>query len=162
VQVAQAVKAQLADVGVDMSVTPLESSAAIARRNGAEYEAATGTTEIGADPDGDVQPNVDPGRAARYNNPLVNDLVLKARSTADPPAGAPALLLPVRKRVAGRRSVLLPPPQFRHQGNAPLTAGLSAVGGGLFGRLVPPVDEEMTTHIVYEKQAHLVTMRFTS
>jgi peptide/nickel transport system substrate-binding protein len=83
VQVAQAVKAQLADVGLDMSITPLESSAAIARRNGAEYEAATGTTEIGADPDGDVQPNVDPGRASRYNNSLVNDLVLKARSTAD-------------------------------------------------------------------------------
>ena len=85
-QLAQAVKAQLAEGGVDMTVQPIESAAFTQRRANGDFEAAFSNLSPEADPDSNLTPNVVTGSSVnrgRYSNPQVDALLTQARSIVD-------------------------------------------------------------------------------
>jgi peptide/nickel transport system substrate-binding protein len=83
VQIAQAVKGQLAEVGIEVNIVALENSTAIARRTSGDYHAGTAATSPNPDPDATLTPNLNTVRSQmRYGNTAVDDLLAKARATA--------------------------------------------------------------------------------
>jgi peptide/nickel transport system substrate-binding protein len=89
IQKAQAVKAQLATVGIEMDITPLEAPAHTSRRNGGDFEATFTFIRPQPDPDQNTRHYLRTAaniNRSRYSNSKVDELFDKARTVADPNA----------------------------------------------------------------------------
>jgi peptide/nickel transport system substrate-binding protein len=85
-QVAQAVKAQLAPLNIDMTIQPLEATVVASRRTSGDFEASFAQTPPAADPSQDLQNPLQTGgssNSARYSNPQVDSLLGQARAITD-------------------------------------------------------------------------------
>jgi peptide/nickel transport system substrate-binding protein len=85
-QVAQAMKAQLSDVGIDMAIMPLASAAHSDRRTSGDFDASLQGASPSPDPDFDIRPQVVTGanrNFGKYSNPKVDALVAEANTTTD-------------------------------------------------------------------------------
>ena len=86
VQLAQAVKGSLAEVGIDMTIETLDSGSASARRQSGDFGAAFSLWPPDVDPDGNLYSLLRTGGSSnnsRYSNAKVDELLDKARITSD-------------------------------------------------------------------------------
>jgi len=93
-QTAELIKDQLKDVGIDMTIQPLDPSAEDAAMNAGEHQVgAVGTPGNGLDPSSWVSSRFSTKGAlnsnTHYNNPDVDRLLEQARTTLDPAARKP-------------------------------------------------------------------------
>src|SRR5262249_24033296 len=80
-QCAQAVKAQLSQVGVDMTIMTIDASQHTARRASGDFEGSIAGISTSPDPDFDIRPHVQTGanrNYGNYSNPKVDELIDQA------------------------------------------------------------------------------------
>jgi len=85
-QVVQAVKAQVAEVGIDMDLLPVDTAKQISDTVAKNYEATWSQWSGRPDPDGNTYNQFYKGAGMNYggyDNPRVNELLNKARAVAD-------------------------------------------------------------------------------
>jgi peptide/nickel transport system substrate-binding protein len=85
-QVAQALKGSLAEVGIQMSIDAVETTVNTARRLSGDFQGATSYLPPVADPDENLFALLRTGAAVnrgRYSNPTLDDLLDRGRATTD-------------------------------------------------------------------------------
>jgi ABC-type transport system substrate-binding protein len=85
-QVGQAIQGQLAPLGIQVDVVPLESKVAADRRTSGDYEASIAQSPPSADPDQEVglfMSSTSTVNACHYANPQIDALLAQGRAVTD-------------------------------------------------------------------------------
>lgn len=83
---AQAIKGQLAEVGIETEIVPIETNVNATRRGNGDYEASLSGLSTAVDPDLAMYKYLRTGQGinrSRYSNPKVDELLDKARGVTD-------------------------------------------------------------------------------